>query len=461
MSVVAIIMVLMYVLQIACLQQIYEITKQAEVKHVQKQMLKQLNSGNIRLALNNVMGLARENDIYVEIYDENKEVIMSPYLYMKEETLDFNKRYPFNNLVSQYTMTKFIDRLEAENKNSLIVKVTQRDDMSTLSIVLVDKFMNDNNKFYLITSSALTPMSATTELLEKIYIIVFSIVIIVSIIVALLLTISYTRPLRKLSNAAKAVTAGDYSVTIENKYDDELGLLIEDFNNMTIELSKMDILKKDLIANVSHELRTPLTMIKGYAETIRDLTGDKPDKREKQLDVIINESDRLSNLITNMLDLSKLQASKAHFEPTEYNLSEQVCQMISRYDIFKDQGYVFNTKIDADIRITGDKDRINQAICNLIDNAINHSIENKEIFISLTNNEETLFKVTNFGDVIEKEHLPHIWDRYYKVDKVGNRRVAGTGIGLCIVKEILLSHNFKFGVSSDAEKGTTFWIKFN
>ena len=459
MSVVAVILLLMYTLQILGLQTIYEITKQKEVKSVQKQMIEKLEKGDLHSSIDSIMTLSQQNDIFVEIYDEKKEIVMSPYLYMEEQMWNLQQRYPFGNLISRYRMTQFIDKLDQTGKNSLVVRVKNKDDI-TSTIVLVNKFKNTNNTFYLVTSSALAPVAATSGILRKIFVIILVFVLLVSSIISLVLAIYFTRPLRKLSNAAKAVAAGDYSVRIDNQFNDEIGLLIDDFNNMTTQLSKVDSMRKDLVANVSHELRTPLTMIKGYAETIRDLTGDKPEKRKKQLDVIINESDRLSSLITNMLDLSALQAGKTKFEYTQFNLSQTITALLKRYDIFKDSGYEFTSNIAPDVVINADKDRISQVICNLLDNAVNHSLDNKHIYINLIIKDAPVLEIINFGDVIEKENLPHIWERYYRIDKVGNRRVTGTGIGLSIVKEILISHNLKFGVSSSGEKGTIFWVEF-
>ena len=251
---------------------------------------------------------------------------------------------------------------------------------------------------------------------------------------------------------------GNFDVKVGYKSEDEMGQLVDDFNNMTAELSKVDSIRKDLIANVSHELRTPLTMIKGYAETLRDLTINNPEKREKQLNIIVDESDRLSDLITNMLDLSKLQAGKTVLERADFDMSYMLNKLLKRYDIFKDKGYEFNISIADGVTVNGDYGRIEQVICNLIDNAVNHSVDSKKIDIDFGMN--GIFRVRNFGDVIEPEDIKHIWDRYYKIDKTGNRRVTGTGIGLSIVKEILNLHGFKYGVTSDEQNGTIFTVEF-
>lgn len=460
MSVVAIILLLIYTFQIAGLQKIYELSKQSDVKSVQQEMLTALKDGDdIDAVIGEIMSLSRYHDIYVEIYDQNKELIMSPYIYMEEKTTEFNKRYPFNNLISQYTMSRFIDKLNDSGKNSMIINVKDKNLNITSSIVLVDKFVNSGDNYYLITSSSLAPVSATSDLLKRIFLYILIIVLIISVFVSFLIAVSYTKPLRKLSHAAKAVTGGDYSVQIDNRYNDEMGMLISDFNNMTVQLSKVDVLRKDLISNVSHELKTPLTMIKGYAETIRDLTGEKKEKREKQLDVIINETDRLSNLISNILDLSYIQAGKVSFSMMDFNLSETLTSLLTRYDIFKDDGFVFETEIEPDITVSGDKDRLSQVICNLLDNAVNHSGESRRIIIKLFSDNAPTLEITNFGEAIDKEHLPHIWERFYKIDKTGSNRGTGTGIGLSIVKEILVAHNFDFGARSSVN-GTTFWVKF-
>ena len=131
---------------------------------------------------------------------------------------------------------------------------------------------------------------------------------------------------------------------------------------------------------------------------------------------------------------------------------------MERYDIYTQQGFAFNMNLAEDVMVTGDYARLEQVVCNLVDNAINHSIDTQTVDIVLTEN--GVFNVRNFGDVIDPEDIRHIWDRYYKIDKSGRRRIAGTGIGLSIVKEILTRHNFKYGVTSDKTNGTNFWIDF-
>jgi signal transduction histidine kinase len=139
-----------------------------------------------------------------------------------------------------------------------------------------------------------------------------------------------------------------------------------------------------------------------------------------------------------MLDLSRLQADKLDFEFESFDLTKMLEKLMERYDIYKEQGFVFNLNLAENVKTVGDYARLEQVVCNIVDNAINHSIDTKEIDITLTDN--AVLNVRNFGDVIEPEDIRHIWDRYYKIDKSGRRRIAGTGIGLSIVKEILTRH---------------------
>lgn len=455
MIVVIIILVPMWLMQVVFLQDVYEFTKEHDVKKVQKNIVAVLSrEGSLAENYNEILDIAADNELYIEIYDAKANSILNPFMLM-----DKNRRVNVNDIMSHYATNAIIEQMQEGNKATFSVKLKQQSgENNGALLIIVDRFELNGKHYYVSTRASLVPVQATSDILSRIFFIILAVVFVAAIVAAIIFASSITRPIRKVSEAANAVAGGDYTVKLPEETEDEMGMLMRDFNNMTLELSKVDALRKDLIANVSHELRTPLTMIKGYAETIRDLTGSNPEKREKQLDIIIDESDRLSGLITNMLDLSRLQAGKVEFHKTDVNISEMIKALLVRYDIFTDAGYEIKQSIADGVYCSCDENRIEQVICNLTDNAINHSVETKIVTVTLE--ESGLLKIHNYGDVIEPENIPHIWDRYYKVDKTGNRRVTGTGIGLSIVKEILVAHGFKFGVTSDETNGTTFWVKF-
>ncbi len=459
-GVVSIILIVMWLLGIVFLQDFYEYTKELDVKEVQVEIVKTLSHGDINENYEKILEISRENDIFVEIFDNEGRMIISPYMYFMKG--DSQVRMSFGNMMSSIVATNAVKEMITSGENSKVIKIKPKEDLQQKNqdnaIMMVNKFNADQKTYFVASRASLVPVQSTQDILSRLIVIIMIVILAVSLIIAFAFASTITKPIRKLSVAARQVAAGNYDVNVQVENTDELGVLTNDFNEMTKELGKVDSIRKDLIANVSHELRTPLTMIKGYAETIRDLSGDNPEKREKQLGIIIDETDRLSGLITNMLDLSRLQADRLDFEFEEFNLTKMITKLMERYDIYTQQGFAFNINLAENVTIKGDYGRLEQVVCNLVDNAINHSLDTQTIDITLTEN--GVLNVRNFGDVIEPENIRHIWDRYYKIDKSGRRRIAGTGIGLSIVKEILTRHGFKYGVSSDKTNGTNFWVEF-
>lgn len=454
MGIVSVVLLIMWLLGVIFLQSFYEYNKELDVKKVQNEIVKTLSDKDIYEAYEQLLGVSRENDLFIEIYDKNATLLISPFMYIK----GLNNEFSMNNMMTTIATSKIIKEMIDYGQSSRVVKFVGEKGNQRSSITLINKLNSDTGVYFIASRTNLMPIQATADIISRLFTILFVLVIIVSVALAFTFAGTVTKPIKRISIGAKQVASGNYNVVLPVTSKDEIGTLTSDFNEMTKELGKVDSVRKDLIANVSHELRTPLTMIKGYAETIRDLSGNNPEKREKQLDIIIDETDRLSHLITNMLDLSQLQAGKIEFQKENFNLSKMLTKLLERYDIFKEQGYTFNFDIAEDIYVFADYSRIEQVICNLVDNAVNHSIETKTIDISLDENKR--FNVRNFGDIIDEENIKHIFDRYYKIDKTGNRRIAGTGIGLSIVKEILAKHNFKFGVTSNEVDGTNFWVNF-
>lgn len=456
MGIIAAVIVLMWLLGIVFLQNFYEFSKEYDAKQVQNEVVSILSRDDIASSYRNVLNISKDNDMFIEVYDSSGALVISPFMYFDSS----DSQMSMQTMMTTIATSNIVKDMINNGERSKIVKLTNENKRgkSSENVVLIDKMVNSEASYYIASRTSLMPVQATAEILNKLFKIILIFVLIVSLILAATLSSSVTRPISALSNGAKAVAGGDYSVYIPIRHNDEIGALTNDFNEMTKELGKVDSVRKDLIANVSHELRTPLTMIKGYAETIRDITGDNKEKREKQLSVIVDESDRLSTLISSILDLSQLQAGKISFNYEEADISGMIKKLVKRYDIFREQGYTINCFVSDGIKVNADYSRLEQVICNLVDNAINHSVDTKIVNIFLDKNGK--FSVQNFGDVIEPENIKNIWDRYYKIDKVGNRRVTGTGIGLSIVKEILNSHNFDFGVTSNKESGTIFWVMF-
>jgi signal transduction histidine kinase len=261
--------------------------------------------------------------------------------------------------------------------------------------------------------------------------------------------------------SASQLAEGNYDVNFEGGRYSEIAQLADTMNYTSRELAKADNLQKDLIANVSHDLRTPLTMVKSYAEMIRDLSGNNPEKRNAHLQVIIDEADRLNLLVADLLLLSKMQSGVDALNITRFNIKDSIISILNSYRILSEQeGYDFTYRCDADIFVDGDESRIKQVLSNLVNNAVRYSDEDKHISITVTETGSVVrCEVTDKGQGIPEDELEHIWERYYKSSSNHSRNTAGTGLGLSIVKEILLLHKAGFGVISKPNEGSTFWFE--
>ena len=253
---------------------------------------------------------------------------------------------------------------------------------------------------------------------------------------------------------------GDYQTRFEGGSCREVDELARALTYAEQEISKADQMQRDLVANVSHDLRTPLTMLKAYAEMIRDLSGDNPEKRGKHLQVIIDETDRLTALVNDILDLSKLENGSQKLEPTTFDAAVWMEDIIARYKGVSEQmGYRISFTPDESRQVTCDAGKMERVVCNLINNAINYTGEDKQVFVRQVNTPEGVrIEVRDTGEGIPEDKIRKIFDKYYRSEN-HTREVVGTGLGLSIVKAILKLHGFPYGVSSKLGEGSVFWFQ--
>ena len=284
-----------------------------------------------------------------------------------------------------------------------------------------------------------------------------------SVVASWLFSRWFTNPLTKLSHATRQLAEGDYSVRVNVPETDEIGLLAADFNHMAEEVSHAAQLQRDLLANVSHDLRTPLTLIKGYAETVRDLTGDDPDKRTAQLDVIVDETDRLSGLVNSVMELSKMSSGTDKPEKVRFDLSQLCEEVAQRYEaVCAQNGYTLKLELpqaETDCTVYADPAMMERVLHNLLGNAMHHIGPDNVFILRVTAPEKGTVRVevADHGAGIAKEDLPYIFDRYYRSRSDAGK--VGTGLGLSITKAIFQSHGFRFGVNSTLGEGSCFWFE--
>ena len=271
------------------------------------------------------------------------------------------------------------------------------------------------------------------------------------------------KPMTEMTEKARRLAQGNFDMDFHGvDYGKEMVELADALNHARDELSKTDRMQKELISNVSHDFKTPLTMIKAYASMIVEISGDIPEKRNQHAQVIIDEADRLTSLVSDVLDISKISSGIQPLQLQLANISGCVCDALRRFEYLKEtQGYVFETEIEDGLFATVDELHLGQAIYNLIGNAVNYTGEDKRVIVRLKRETEGFrFSVTDTGAGIPPEELNEIWERYYRSNSSHKRPVQGTGLGLSIVKTILEKHELKFGVNSEVGKGSTFYVLF-
>ena len=314
---------------------------------------------------------------------------------------------------------------------------------------------------YAFINTSIDPIDSTISILRGQLIFVSIIVLLLSFIISYFISSYISSPIVKMSKTAKKLGQGEFDVSFDSDTKIlELDELSSTLNYSKDELKKTEELRRDLMANVSHDLKTPLTMIKAYAEMGRDLHRDNKKKREKDMNTIIDEVDRLTLLVNDITTLSKMQSNIDVLEIESFNLIELITEILKRYEVYSeldDYKFIFNYNKD-DIIINADKKKIEQVIYNLINNAINYTGEDNSVTINIIDREnDILIEIIDTGKGINEKDIPYIWDRYYKNKKEHKRNLVGTGIGLSIVKNIFLLHGYEYGVNSD-DNGSIFYF---
>ena len=289
----------------------------------------------------------------------------------------------------------------------------------------------------------------------------------ISMFLALMFSRKLVKPITKFSATALKLGGGDFNVRFEGNGWTEIDELAETLNYATEEIGKTETVRRDFFANVSHDLRTPLTMVRAYAEMIKDISGEDKEKREKHAQIIMDEADRLTLLVGDILELSKLQAGTAEYNIGRTDIAALAETVVGRFAAMGEKnGFEFESRINCRCDALCDGKRIEQALYNLISNAMNYSRDIKKVTVEVAEKESTVrIEVSDRGKGIAPEEIEKVWDRYYRANQT-KRTSVGTGLGLPIVKSILEKHGAAYGVDSATEdnaegreSGTTFWFE--
>lgn len=323
-----------------------------------------------------------------------------------------------------------------------------------------DDDKDDEIHAVLYTAGTLGAVGAAASIIRTQLLWVTALSLVLAFLIAWLISRRFAKPIGQLTEQAKMLSEEKYEEIFEKGFCRELDDLNDSLTESAEKLSEAREYQKELLSNVSHDLRTPLTMIKGYAEMVRDISWEDEAQRNADTGVIIKEADRMTALVNEILEYSRLREKdqELHFEDTDFSaLTESV---IGRFEsLFKNEGGIIEREITPGCIVKGDANLLERAVFNLLDNAVRHTDEaDKRVTVTVRRDgPHTVLEIRDFGKGIDPEELPHIWEKYYTSRQRGNKGVSG--LGLAIVKQIADLHHAEVSVASEPGEGSTFRLE--
>ncbi len=390
-----------------------------------------------KMAKNFVDNFSDKNVMEVWVIDKNGKVVVSStgFSVKGESYPDYNYAKADENRVGEW-----IGRMKNNEK------------VMALTYILPDNPQGVNGAIRYIIS--------LEDIDRQIYIIWILIGLLLVLVICFVITSgaffinSIINPVRKINETASRIAKGDFNVSIEkHKYDDEIGQLCDTINHMAHEIGETERMKNEFISTVSHELRTPLTAIKGWGETIKIAQKDE-ELVNKGLDVIVNESERLSDLVEELLDFSRMESGKLSLKTSQIDIVKELTEVL---EVFESRSTREGIDLHIDIpfrsiMINGDKNRLKQSFVNIIDNSFKYTSKGGYVNIELrVNNSSVFITIKDNGCGISKHDLPKIREKFYKA----NNSARGSGIGLAVTDEIIKLHEGEMIIVSEIGIGTT------
>ncbi len=375
------------------------------------------------------------------------------------------------------------DQYRSELQSGKPLQMTWSDNWSGIEYAILVKALPNvtGGERYLFVMASLQPVGEAVEILKQYFIYIAPLILILAVILSLIYSRIVSRPLVMLSRSAARLAKLNFTGQHEIRSKDEFGELSRNLislsqnldtalkelkqANVTLqedieEKKKSEELRKELIANISHELKTPLGIVKGFAEGLQD--GIAGDKKDRYLALIVHETDRMNDLIMDMLELSKFEAKAVRLQPGTLalvSLIRKAADSFSRQMESKQLVLEVNSHGEGEWFVHADPRRIEQVVLNLLSNAIRHAMENSIIGIEISRTApgQITTVIENSGSPIAEEDLTRLWDHFYRAERSRDRKSGGTGLGLAIVKHIMELHAGGFGVNN-TERGVAFYF---
>ena len=464
---IILIILVCWIFQVFLVEDIYISVKKHKINEMSNQISEVVSNNHISEEISDIIG---NSDIDIFVLDSDFKV-----MYPTQQDMMF-RPMELNIIQDHYYSIVALQNLALKNgeASKVIISEEKKDfkdneppkephhkmEPSMQNICCIKVLNQQNDQRIILLTSKLTPVDVTIETVQLQLFFIAIILIVIAVFFAFYLTKILAKPLVSMNESAKQLAKGNYEVVFEGKGYKEIDELNATLNYATKELSKVENLRRELIANMSHDLRTPLTMISGYGEIMRDIPGENSPENAQ---IIIDEAKKLTTFVSDILDLSKFQANLMVLNKTKFNITREIQSMANRFEKFLSHEKIqIIFEFQEEIEIEGDYPKILRAIYNLLINSINYCGEDKLVIIKQeVINNQVKFSFIDHGEGIKEEDLPYIWDRYYKIDKNHKRSKIGSGIGLSIVKEILDLHGYSYGVESQVNQGSIFYFIVN
>ena len=331
---------------------------------------------------------------------------------------------------------------------------------TTLNLISARIVQKNGSIYFILLNSAVTPVNTAVKTIMALLAAITLILLLLSALLAWVLSRRIAAPMIRISYGAEQLARRSYDLKLRETGYREAAQLADVLNHAAVELSKVDRLCRELIANISHDLRTPLTMIIGYAEVMRDLPGEN---KPENVQVIIDEANRLTSLVNDVLDLSKFEAGTAECKKEPFDLTQSVQNAVARCQkLTASQGYALSFTFVQHVTVISDEGCVMQVLYNLIGNALTHTGSDLSVQIEQTvipDKGRVRISVTDTGDGIPPDQLPHLFERYYRGSSSHRRPTVGSGLGLSIVRTVMARLGGTYGVLTRPEEGSTFWIE--
>lgn len=452
-----VLLALLWLLQTVFLNEFYKSTKISEMKNMATSIEQNFEQENI---VNYLTQLSTKYDVCIVVATGGGYPLFSSEVNIGcpiEQIHEYQlKQYIIQALAHQGSYLQEVKTMKTTNINGFSFYAPDR--QATLKGILYTKLMSANNQNYAIVLNAnIVPVDATVRTIRIQLLLVTVLMVCFALLLAYFVSKKLAKPIMQLNETSQKLASGDYGVQFGVSGYQEVVELSDSLNYAAKELGKVDAMQKELIANISHDLRTPLTMITGYAELMRDLPGENT---PENIQTVIDESKRLTSLVNDVLDISKLQQGSQTLQITRFNLTELLGNIANRYNkLLAKEEYHILFHYDQPVMVEADEIKLMQVIYNLMNNAVTYTSENKQIELSqIVTGNQVRISITDHGEGIPEDKLSYIWERYYKLDRQHRRPQLGSGLGLSIVKQILELHHAEFGVASIVNEGSTFWF---